>query len=677
LEVPRSKIINFQVTVIWTDRAVFSLDKYSVKIFNKEQIMTISFSAPNNLTAGDRPYSVAIADFNKDGNLDVAVANTGDKTVSILLGDGAGSFNLFGSFSVGSTWNPVSIAVLDLNGDGNLDLASANVNLLNIPANNSDVSIIFGDGTGSFSTNPNYPNYDVSGLSAIALGDFNNDGKLDLAAGTITSPIVSILLGDGLFNYLPSFTYNVGQATRAIALADFNDDGILDLAQVKSGISGVFVGLGSNPGSFGQPTSFNFTKTPLGGFPVGTQPRSVAIADINGDGFLDILVANSVTDDISLLLGDGTGSFGAATYYAAADGSRAVAIADINGDSKLDLVVGNELDDTISVLLNTTTGDAFVGNTGDNYYVVDSIGDTINEGFNGGTDTVRASVTYTLSANVERLTLAGTNNINGTGNDLNNNITGNSGNNILSGKGGNDSLYGDAGDDTLIGGDGNDNLFGGEGTDALIGGNGNDTYFVEDLGDTVTENVNGGIDTVNSSVSFTLSDNVERLTLTGTNNIDGTGNVLNNNLTGNAGNNTLTGNGGNDYLYGNAGDDTLIGGLGNDNLNGGVGNDNFRFNNANEGIDRIQDFVVGNDKIQISASGFGVALTANASLDISAFRSGAGITTANTSSQRFIYNSSNGALFFDADGNGAGNKIQIAILSGLPTLSNSDIFVLA
>jgi Ca2+-binding RTX toxin-like protein len=644
--------------------------------------MTISFSTPNNLSAGDRPYSVATADFDKDGNLDVAVANTGDKTVSILLGDGAGGFNSVGSFSVGSTWNPISIAVLDLNGDGNLDLASANVDLSNLLVANSDVSILLGDSTGTFNTDPtNYPNYDVSGLSglnAIALGDYNNDGKLDLAAGTIFSNNVSIFLGDGVSNFSTVFDYTIGNTTRAIALADFDNDGIVDIAQVKSGQSKVFVGLGRNPGNLGQPTSFDFTKTP-DGFPVGTEPRAVAIADIDGDGFLDILVANSGDDNISLLLGDGTGSFGAATNYAAADGSRTLAVADFDDDGKLDLVVGNELDDTISVLLNTTTGDAFVGNSGNSTYIVDSIGDTINEGLNGGIDTVRASVTYTLDDNIERLTLTGTNNINGTGNDLNNNITGNSGNNILSGKDGNDSLYGEAGNDTLIGGDGNDNLFGGEGADALIGGNGNDIYFVENVGDTVTENLNEGIDTVNSSVSFTLSDNVERLTLTGINNIDGTGNVLNNNLTGNSGNNILTGNGGNDYLYGLAGDDTLIGGLGNDNLIGGAGNDIFRFNNANanEGIDRIQDFVVGNDKIEISASGFGNALTANAPLDPSAFRFGAGITTANDNLQRLIYNTSNGALFFDADGNGGGNKIQIAILSGLPTLSSSDFFVIA
>ncbi len=644
--------------------------------------MTISFSAPNNLSAGDRPYSVAIADFNKDGNLDVAVANADDKTVSILLGNGAGGFNSAGSYNVGSTWNPISIAVLDLNGDGNLDLASANVNLSNLLVANSDVSILLGDGTGTFSTNPNYPNYDVSGLSglnAIALGDYNNDGILDLAAGTIFSNNVSIFLGDGVSNFSTVFDYTIGNTTHALALADFDDDGIVDIAQVKSGLSKVFVGLGRNPDNLGQPTSFDFSKTP-GGFNVGAQPRSVAIADIDGDGFLDLLVANSDDDNISLLLGDGTGSFGAATNYAAADGSRAVAVADFNDDGKLDLVVGNELDDTISVLLNTTTGDAFVGNSGNNTYIVDSIGDNINEALNGGTDTVRASVSYTLPANVERLTLSGTNNINGTGNALNNNITGNEGNNILDGRGGNDSLYGLAGNDTLIGGDGNDNLFGGEGADALIGGNGNDIYFVDDAGDTVTENLNQGIDTVNSTVNFTLSNNVERLTLTGIGNINGTGNVLNNNLTGNSGNNTLTGNGGNDYLYGLAGDDTLIGGLGNDNLFGGAGNDIFRFNNAtlNEGIDRIQDFVVGNDVIQISASGFGNILTPNAVLDPSAFRFGAGITAANNEFQRFIYNTSNGALFFDADGNGTvSNKIQIAILSGLPTLSNSDFFVIA
>ena len=133
----------------------------------------------------------------------------------------------------------------------------------------------------------------------------------------------------------------------------------------------------------------------------------------------------------------------------------------------------------------------------------------------------RARVSYTLGANVENLTLTGTGAINATGNTLDNTLTGNAGNNVLDGGAGNDTLSGGAGNDTMI------------------GGAGNDTYVVDAAGDVVTEAAGEGTDTVQSSVSYSLGANVENLTLTGTGNINATGNTLDNMLTGNAGNNVL------------------------------------------------------------------------------------------------------------------------------------------
>jgi Ca2+-binding RTX toxin-like protein len=192
----------------------------------------------------------------------------------------------------------------------------------------------------------------------------------------------------------------------------------------------------------------------------------------------------------------------------------------------------------------------------------------------------------------------------------------------------------------------------------------------------VSEVDSDGIDTVRSSVTYTLGDNLERLFLTGADNIEGTGNNLDNTILGNGGINVLRGEAGNDTINGADGDDTLIGGAGNDYLTGGAGVNTFRFYDSGEGIDIISDFKAGTDKIQISANGFDETMSLGR-LDATAFIAGAGITSASDHAHRFIYNTSNGALFFDADGNGShSSSIQIAVLSGTPALSNTDIFVI-
>ena len=233
----------------------------------------------------------------------------------------------------------------------------------------------------------------------------------------------------------------------------------------------------------------------------------------------------------------------------------------LTGTSGVDTLNGGAGNDTLSGLagndiLNGGAGndtldggagnDTMNGGLGNDTYLVDSTADVINENANEGTDTVQSSVSYTLGNNLENLTLTGTAAINGTGNALDNVLTGNSAIN------------------TLTGGAGNDRLDGGAGADTLIGGTGDDLYIVDNTGDKVTENANEGTDTVQSSVTWTLGNNLENLTLTGTTAINGTGNSLANVLIGNAGNNVLDGGAGNDDLWGGAGTDTLKGGLGND-----------------------------------------------------------------------------------------------------------------
>jgi len=206
------------------------------------------------------------------------------------------------------------------------------------------------------------------------------------------------------------------------------------------------------------------------------------------------------------------------------------------------------------------------GGLGNDIYIVSGGTDTIEENAKAGIDEVRADKTSSLAllANVENLTLTGSDSINGTGNTLANVIKGNDDVN---------SLRGGDGNDTLLGGAGEDFLYGEAGNDKMIGGADNDFYYVDSAKDTVVESKNQGIDTVYSAISYTLGANVEQLFIEGTGDAKGTGNALANSIEGNDGKNKLDGAAGNDTLYGAGGDDSLIGGAGNDELAGSTGND--------------------------------------------------------------------------------------------------------
>ena len=250
-----------------------------------------------------------------------------------------------------------------------------------------------------------------------------------------------------------------------------------------------------------------------------------------------------------------------------------------------------------------------IGGTGNDTYTVDNAGDTVTElADEGDNDRVNSSITYTLGDNIERLNLTGTANIDATGNALDNVITGNDGNNVLDGGAGNDIIASYLGDDTLIGGEGNDKLNGGEGADVMSGGAGDDIYTVDNAGDTVTELADeGDVDRINSSITYTLGDNIERLNLTGTDNIDATGNALDNVITGNEGNNYLYGLTGNDILNSREGADLLQGGAGNDNINGAAGNS---LQDGGTGDDRLRgnaenDLLIGGQGNDIITTGEG------------------------------------------------------------------------
>jgi len=270
-----------------------------------------------------------------------------------------------------------------------------------------------------------------------------------------------------------------------------------------------------------------------------------------------------------------------------------ISIENLQGGSGRDTLTGNSGANRLDGGLGA---DTMAGGKGDDTYVVDNTGDVVKEEDGEGTDTVESSLTtYTLGNNLEKLILKeGSGNINGTGNGLANTLTGNSGANRLDG---------------------------GLGADTMAGGAGDDTYVVDNTGDVVTEASGAGTDTIETSVSYTLNANVEKLILKeGFGNIDGTAkddNNDNNTLTGNTGNNKLSGGGGNDTLIGGEGNDSLIGGKGNDSLQGGAGNDTLIGGDDNDTLDlRTNNTSLvgdkaeggeGNDTVIISQSALGAS----------------------------------------------------------------------
>jgi serralysin len=305
--------------------------------------------------------------------------------------------------------------------------------------------------------------------------------------------------------------------------------------------------------------------------------------------------------------------------------------------------------------------DTMIGGTGDDSFWVDAVGDLVIENDGEGVEHVYSDISYTLGANLENLLLCGTTDLNGTGNTLDNWICGNSWANIIDG------------------GNGDDLLDGGQGSDTMLGGAGNDNYYVDAVGDMAVENAGEGYDSVFVRVSYILGANLEDLSLKGTGggiwwygvectvDINGTGNSLNNYIQGNNGNNILDG---------GDGDDAIAGGLGNDTLTGGVGNDTFVFDtalNATSNIDTISDFTAGLDKIQVDNDIF-TSLTATGGLLADYFKS-SDTGLASDGNDYFLYNTTSGALFYDADGNGAGVAVQFATLTSKPEATANDFLV--
>jgi len=304
--------------------------------------------------------AAVVADFNGDGNPDLAFA--GETYVSIELGNGNGTFQAPMNFATGGFSTAVSSG--DFNGDGKLDLVTANA-----PDNNT-VSVLLGNGNGTFQPHVDYPVGDNP--VSVVVGDFNGDGKLDLAVanncgsnpGCVGQGTVSILLGNGDGTFQSQVTYNVGYRPTWVGAADLNADGNLDLAVVN------FCGAGPNCGGGPAGTvsillgNGDGTFAPSVNYATGNSPSSAAIADLNGDGHLDLAVGNTNGygacgpgggSNVSILLGTGDGTFQPQVQCPTTAPTCSVSAGDVNGDGILDLAVGDG-NQELEVLLGNGDG---------------------------------------------------------------------------------------------------------------------------------------------------------------------------------------------------------------------------------------------------------------------------------------------------------------------------------
>ncbi|MBG1269058.1 beta strand repeat-containing protein, partial [Nostoc sp. WHI] len=511
-------------------------------------------------------------------------------------------------------------------------------------ANTNDAPVAVND---SITTNKNTPII----ISATTL--LSNDTDVDvsdvLSIAGLTQPSQGSLVNNGnsTYTYTPvenyfgsdGFTYTISDGNGGSSVATVNLS-INEITNVINGTSGIDNLTGTVNMDIISGLQGNDTLTGLGdndtldgGDGNDFLDGGAGIDSLIGGKGNDTYTVNSLNDTITEGLNAGTDLVNSSVSWVLADNLENLTLIETNaidgtGNSLNNILTGNTAANTLSgengndnlfgdsgndTLLggagnDTLDGglgaDSLNGGVGNDTYTVDNLSDIITEGLNAGTDLVNSSVSWVLADNLENLTLIETNAIDGTGNSLNNILTGNTAANTLSGENGNDNLFGDFGNDTLLGGAGNDTLDGGLGADSLNGGVGNDTYTVDNLSDTITESFNAGTDLVKSSVSWVFADNLENLTLTGTEAINGTGNSLNNILTGNTGANILRGEDGNDSLFGSAGNDTLFGGSGNDtldgdaginSLDGGAGNDIYTVDSLNdtitEGLDAGTDLV--------------------------------------------------------------------------------------
>lgn len=341
----------------------------------------LASSLPTSYAVGLQPGDLTANDFNKDGKMDIAVANSGNNSIGILIGYGDGTFADQVEYPIGAP--PLGIIAAHFDNNGILDLATANLD--------GTISILLGEANGAFGTFKIYPT-NTSRSESITAADLNNDGSVDLAVVNTNDGTASAFMGNGDGTFVALSTFIVGNQPQSITAADFNSDGKYDLAVAVTDDRNVNVFFGNGDGTFATAINYNIgmfvgavitadfdnngildiaagnyldntisiltgeangTFVVTANYTTGATPDYITEADLNGDNKTDLAAANNGDNTVSIYFGNGDGTFSASAIYPTGNQPQGITAADFNGDGKIDLATANNGDNTVSILLGS------------------------------------------------------------------------------------------------------------------------------------------------------------------------------------------------------------------------------------------------------------------------------------------------------------------------------------